>query len=189
MIAHHRSTLISALLGAGVVLLYLWARMALADAGPPLALDAGPPVALVDAGTVDRIVAADHAPPVIAAPPTVEPASVDEGLSLASWLWQRFRTGQATAAVIVLLQVLGLAAIKRWAWVGARLPRLTRGRALAAVSSLTGSLATIAPLALAGAAVGNALGEAVLAAVGVYLLPAPAQIAGQTVPSGEAVPT
>lgn len=188
MIAHHRSTLISALLGAGVVLLYLWARMALADAGPPLDLDAGPPVALVDAG-VDRIVAADHAPAVIAAPPTVEPASVDEGLSLASWLWQRFRTGQATAAVIVLLQVLGLAAIKRWAWVGARLPRLTRGRALAAVSSLTGSLATIAPLALAGAAVGNALGGAVLAAVGVYLLPAPAQIAGQTVPSGEAVPT
>ena len=50
-------------------------------------------------------------------------------------------------------------------------------------------LATIAPLALAGSAVGNALGGAVLAAVGVYLLPAPAQIAGQTVPSGEAVPT
>ena len=30
---------------------------------------------------------------------------------------------------------------------------------------------------------------AVLAAIGVYLYPAPVQIAGQTVPSGEAVPT
>jgi len=188
MISRHRRNVIDLSAVAiglliGLILAALLLPLAKAEA------DAGPPVALVDAGTVDRIVAADHAPAIVAAPPTVEPASVDEGLSLASWLWQRFRTGQATAAMIVMLQVLGLAAIKRWAWVGARLPRLTRGRALAAVSSLTGSLATIAPLALAGSAVGNALGGAVLAAVGVYLLPAPAQIAGQTVPSGEAVPT
>lgn len=68
MIAHHRSTLISALLGAGIVLLYLWARAAFAaaDDPPPLALDAG----------ADPVVAADHAPrPVAAVPDDVPPAA------------------------------------------------------------------------------------------------------------------
>ena len=148
--------------------------------------DAGPP----DAATVDRVVAADHAAPSIApAPPPVEPATIGEGADLASWIWSRFRNGQAGAGLIVLLQAVGLFAIRRWAWVSTKLPRLVRPKALAAVSSFTGALATLVPIAIAGAPIATPLIGAVLAAIGVYLYPAPVQIAGQTVPSGEAVPT
>ncbi len=184
MIAHHRSTLISALLGAGIVLLYLWARAAYAEADDP------PPL-VVDAGSLDRaaLIAPVDAGQAMPAPPSVEPASVGDGLDLASWIWTRFRNGQAGAGLIVALQALGLLAVRRWAWVSARLPRLVRGKALAAVSSLTGALATLVPLAVAGAPIVTPLVGAVIAAIGVYLYPTPTQIAGQTVPSGEAVPT
>ncbi len=183
MIAHYRSTVISALLGAGIVLLYLWARAAFAAADDP-------PMVALDAGVVDRVVLADHAAPAVApAPPPVEPATIGEGADLASWIWSRFRNGQAGAGLIVLLQAVGLFAIRRWAWVSAKLPRLMRPKALAAVSSFTGALATLVPIAIAGAPIATPLIGAVLAAIGVYLYPAPVQIAGQTVPSGEAVPT
>lgn len=78
----------------------LLARLAAADidAGQmvPVAavepLDAGPPP------TVDHIVLADHAAPAVTpAPPPVEPATVSEGADLASWIWSRFRNGQAGA--------------------------------------------------------------------------------------------
>ena len=145
---------------------------------------------LYDAGPVDPVVAADHAAPSLApAPPPVEPATIGEGADLASWIWSRFRNGQAGAGLIVLLQAVGLFAIRRWAWVSTRLPRLVRPKALAAVSSFTGALATLVPIAIAGAPIATPLIGAVLAAIGVYLYPAPVQIAGQTVPSGEAVPT
>lgn len=162
-------------------------RVVLADHAEPL--DAGP--YRTPAVVVDRVVAADYADPgaVRPPPPNVEPSTVAEGADLASWIWSRFRNGQAGAAAIVLLQALGLLAIKRWSWVSLRLPLLVRGKALAAVSSLTGGLGTLAPLAIAGAPIATPLVGVVLAAVGVYLLPAPAQIAGQTVPSSEAVPT
>lgn len=146
----------------------------------------------IDAGALDRaalIAPVDAGPAVVAPPPSVEPATVDAGLDLASWLWQRFRTGQAGLALIVGLQALGLFAIKRWEWVGRIFPRLTRPRALAAVSSLTGSLATVVPIALAGASFVVPLLVAAGTAVGVFLMPTPTQVAGQTVPSGEAVPT
>ena len=174
----------------------LLARLAAADidAGQmvPVAtvepLDAGQ--ALPPAPAIDRVVAADHAPPSLApAPPPVEPATIGEGADLASWIWSRFRNGQAGAGLIVLLQAVGLFAIRRWAWVSQRLPRLMRPKALAAVSSFTGALATLVPIAIAGAPIATPLIGAVLAAIGVYLYPAPVQIAGQTVPSGEAVPT
>jgi len=145
---------------------------------------------LYDAGPVDRVVAADHALPAVApAPPPVDPATIGEGADLASWIWSRFRNGQAGAGLIVLLQAVGLFAIRRWAWVSAKLPRLVRPKALAAVSSFTGALATLVPIAIAGAPIATPLIGAVLAAIGVYLYPAPVQIAGQTVPSGEVVPT
>jgi hypothetical protein len=176
MISHrHFPTLLGAIIGATLVLVYLWARLAMADAGPP--------VPVLDAGVVDRVVAADHAAPVVAAPPSVEPATIDDGLSLASWLWERWRTGQAGVAIVVALQALGLLAIRRWAWVSRALPRLTRGKALAAVSAFVGSLATVVPVALAGASVVVPLALAAITSVGVYLMPAPTQIAGETVPT------
>lgn len=175
MISHrHFPTLIGAIVGATLVLVYLWARLAMADAGP---VDTA-----LDAGVIDRVVAADHAAPAIAPPPAVEPQSVDDGLALADWLWTRFRTGQAGVALVVALQALGLFAIRRWAWVSRILPRLTRGKALAAVSAFVGSLATVVPVALAGASVVVPMALAVITSVGVYLMPAPTQVAGETVP-------
>lgn len=196
MTAARRSNVITAAIfvAALVLFTFIFARLAGAniDAGQlspaPVAavepLDAGPPP------TIDRVVLADHAVPAITpAPPPAEPTTVSEGADLASWIWSRFRNGQASAGLIVLLQAIGLASIRRWAWVSAKLPRLVRPKALAAVSSFTGALATLVPLAIAGAPIATPLIGAILAAIGVYLYPAPVQIAGQTVPSGEAVPT
>jgi hypothetical protein len=142
-------------------------------------------VVTIDAGVIDRVVAADHADRAapVAAPPPVEPATVDEGLTLGRWVWAQFRAGRVAPALIVLLHLLGLVAIRRWSWVARRLPRLTRGRALAAVSSLTGSLAALTPLVATDAALAGPLYGAIAAAVGVYLLPGPTQIAGETVPA------
>ena len=70
MIAHHRSTLLSALLGAGIVLLYLWARAAFAAADDP------PPL-VIDAGALDRAALLAPAPADVAPddpPPAVKPA-------------------------------------------------------------------------------------------------------------------
>lgn len=188
MISRHRRNVIDLSAVAiglliGLILAALLLPLAKAEA------DAGPPVAIVDAGVIDRVVASDHAAPTIAPPPPVEPTTVTEGADLATWIWSRFRNGQAGAGLIVLLQAVGLLAIRRWSWVSLRLPRLVRGKALAAVSSFTGALATLVPIAVAGAPIATPLIGAVIAAIGVYLYPTPTQIAGQTVPSGEAVPT
>lgn len=139
----------------------------------------------IDAGTLDRaaLIATVDAGPAVVAPPPVEPATVDEGLTLGRWVWAQFRAGRVAPALIVLLHLLGLVAIRRWTWVARRLPRLTRGRALAAVSSLTGSLAALTPLVATDAALAGPLYGAIAAAVGVYLLPGPTQIAGETVPA------
>lgn len=185
MISHRRRnvvdlTAIALGLAIGAILAALLLPLARAQADLP------------DAGTLDRaalIAPVDAGPAAVAPPPNVEPATVDAGLDLASWIWARFRTGQAGLALIVGLQALGLFAIKRWEWVGRIFPRLTRPRALAAVSSLTGSLATVVPIALAGASFVVPLLVAAGTAVGVFLMPTPTQVAGQTVSSGEAVPT
>ena len=197
MTAARRSNLVTAAIFFAALLLFslLFARLAGAgiDAGEMVPapavepLDAGPNRV---AAALDPVVAADHAPPSLTpATPPVEPATIGEGADLASWIWSRFRNGQAGAGLIVLLQAVGLFAIRRWAWVSQRLPRLMRPKVLAAVSSFTGALATLVPIAIAGAPIATPLIGAILAAIGVYLYPAPVQIAGQTVPSGEAVPT
>ena len=175
----HRPTIYGAIIGAILVSLAILALTARAEADPP---DAGP--------SLDRAALIVSTPPVDAGTvaPVVAPQTIDEGLGLARWVWAQFRAGRVAPALTVLLQALGLLAIARWSWVAARLPRLTRGKALAAVSSLTASLAGLVPLAVDGAPVGGSLAMAVVAAVGVYLLPGPRVVAGQTVPSGE-VPT
>lgn len=161
--------------------LMLFSRLASGgvDAADLASIDAG-------VGAADRVVASDHALPTpMSTPPSVDLLTVSDGFELASWIWLRFKNGQAAAGLIVALQAIGLFAIRRWSWVSLRLPRLVRGKALAAVSSFTGTLATLVPVAVAGAPVATPLAGAVLAAVGVYLMPTPTMIAGQTVPSGE----
>lgn len=178
----YRPTIVGALIGAVLVTVAILALTARADALP----DAGP--------SLDRAALIVSTPPVDAGPvdagpvasPTVEPRTVDEGIGLARWVWGEFRAGRVAPALTVLLQALGLLAIARWTWVSARLPRLVRGKALAAVSSLTGTLAGLVPLAVAGSPVGGPLALALITAVGVFLLPGPKEVAGQTVPGAVA---
>jgi hypothetical protein len=186
MIAHHRSTLISALLAAGVVLLYLWARMALADAGPPVALDGGPPLALVDAGAVDRIVAADHAVHLVAPsddpPPAAKdaPGISDRILDIAGPVGRGALGGIACLAVAWLLA----RARDRWGW-------LRRGAAGNAAATAYAALATFGAVLAIGGSVGaglTAVGGAM--AAGMALGRDPATVRREAVPPpSEAVPT
>lgn len=172
MITHLRSTLIGWAIGSAIILLTV-AILSRTSWGAP-----EPPI--------DRAALVVSDAPPVSAPPSVAPATVDEGQDLAQWVWDQFRAGRAALALIVGLQALGLVAIKRWAWVSQVFPRLKRGKALAATSSLVGSLAGLAPLAIAGASPWSGLVIAIGAAIGVYLLPGPAEVAGETVPSGAA---
>ena len=175
MIIHHKPTVVGALIGATLVIAYLWIRAATAQPAP-VDLDAG-----VSTAALDRAALVTAPDAGVAAPP-VEPRTIDEGFALGRWVWAQLKAGHVAPALIVLLQAIGLFAVRRWAWVSTRLPRLVRGKALAAVTSLTGSLAALVPLAVGGAAVAGPLVGALIAAVGVYLMPGPVEAAGQTVP-------
>lgn len=186
MIAHHRSTLISALLGAGVVLLYLWARMALADAGPPLDLDAGPPVALVDAGAVDRIVAADHAvhlvapaedpPPAAKAPPSLLARAIDAAGPLG-----RLALGGITCLIVARLL----------SWQRAKRGWLRRGWAGNAAAASYGALVAFGGVLALGGSIESgllAVGGATLYGLGLAKDPETAQ-QPKVPPPSEEVPT
>ena len=145
MIAHHRSTLISALLGAGIVLLYLWARAAYAEADdpPPLVVDAGP----------DLVVASDHAVHLVAAvpddpPPAAKPAPgvVDHVLDVAGPVGRGALGGIACLAVAWLLA----RGRERWGW-------LRRGAAGNLAATVYAALATFGAVLAVGGSVGAGL--------------------------------
>lgn len=185
MISQYKPTILGAAIGAAIVTIAILALSARAeDAGPPI--DA--PIVLADGPAVGTPAAAVATQDAVADPvqagPVVEPTTVSEAGGLASWIWARFKGGQASAALTVLLHAGALSLIKRKDWVAIRLPWLVKRRTLAALTSFTGATATIVPLAVEGAPVGVALLGAALAAIGVYMFPGPVEVAGQTVPSG-----
>lgn len=178
MIAHHRSTLISALLGAGIVLLYLWARAAFAAADDP------PPLGL-DAGVIDRVVAADHAPRPVAAvpdaaPPAAKPAPgvVDHILDVAGPVGRGALGGIACLAVAWLLA----RGRERWGW-------LRRGAAGNLAATVYAALATFGAVLAVGGSVGaglTAVGGAM--AAGMALVRDRETVRGEA-KAGEEVPT
>lgn len=181
MISQYKPTILGAAIGAAIVTIAILALSARAeDAGPPI--DA--PIVLADGTPAAAVATPDAVAEPVQAGPVVEPTTVSEASELASWIWARFRGGQASAALTVLLHAVALSLIKRKEWVAIRFPWLVRRRTLAALTSFTGATATIVPLAVEGAPVGVALLGAALAAIGVYMFPAPVEVAGQTVPSG-----
>jgi len=179
MIAHHRSTLLSALLGAGIVLLYLWARAAFAAADDP------PPL-VIDAGVIDRVVVADHAPhPVAAVPddpaPAAKPAPgvVDHVLDVAGPVGRGALGGIACLAVAWLLA----RGRERWGW-------LRRGAAGNLAATVYAALATFGAVLAVGGSVGaglTAVGGAM--AAGMALVRDPATARTPVPPPSEEVPT
>ncbi len=179
MIAHHRSTLISALLGAGIVLLYLWARAAYAEADdpPPLVVDAGP----------DLVVASDHAVHLVAAvpddpPPAAKPAPgvVARALDLAGPLGR-----------LALGGIACLLAARLLAWQRAKRGWLRRGWTGNAAAAGYGALVAFGGvLALGGSVEAGlvAVGGATFAGLGLAADPETAR-QPKVPPPTEAVPT
>lgn len=178
MIAHHRSTLISALLGAGIVLLYLWARAAFAAADDP-------PMATLDAGVIDPVVASDHAPRPVAAvaddpPPGAKPAPgvVAKALDAAGPLGR-----------LALGGIACLLAARLLAWQRAKRGWLRRGWTGNAAAAGYGALVAFGGVLALGGSVESglvAVGGATFAGLG---LAADPETARRPKEPGEEVPT